>query len=162
MVNDIGASVSGEGRDAGPAQKVVDEIKAKGGTAVVPGTTLLSTGEQLVWTPAANANGSALNAFTIVAWDGALASGTAIQVKVAVAAVNDAPVAVNDTVAVSEDTATSGLGATLASGLASSYLPGRDGLRGQRNLPDAAGRRRPGRSPGRVLPLRRLQPVERS
>ena len=34
VVNDIGASVSGEGRDAGPAQKVVDEIKAKGGTAV--------------------------------------------------------------------------------------------------------------------------------
>ncbi len=34
VVNDIGASVSGEGKDAGPAQKVVDEIKAKGGTAV--------------------------------------------------------------------------------------------------------------------------------
>jgi NAD(P)-dependent dehydrogenase (short-subunit alcohol dehydrogenase family) len=33
VVNDIGASVHGEGRDAGPAQKVVDEIKAKGGTA---------------------------------------------------------------------------------------------------------------------------------
>ena len=34
VVNDIGASVSGEGKDAGPAQKVVEEIKAKGGTAV--------------------------------------------------------------------------------------------------------------------------------
>ena len=34
VVNDIGASVSGEGKDAGPAQKVVDEIKAKGGQAV--------------------------------------------------------------------------------------------------------------------------------
>ena len=34
VVNDIGASVSGEGHDAGPAQKVVDEIKAKGGIAV--------------------------------------------------------------------------------------------------------------------------------
>ncbi len=34
VVNDIGASVSGEGQDAGPAQKVVEEIKAKGGTAV--------------------------------------------------------------------------------------------------------------------------------
>ena len=34
VVNDIGASVSGEGKDAGPAQKVVDEIKAKGGAAV--------------------------------------------------------------------------------------------------------------------------------
>jgi NAD(P)-dependent dehydrogenase (short-subunit alcohol dehydrogenase family) len=34
VVNDIGASVAGEGRDAGPAQKVVDEIKAAGGQAV--------------------------------------------------------------------------------------------------------------------------------
>jgi NAD(P)-dependent dehydrogenase (short-subunit alcohol dehydrogenase family) len=34
VVNDIGASVSGEGRDAGPAQKVVDEIRAAGGEAV--------------------------------------------------------------------------------------------------------------------------------
>ena len=34
VVNDIGASVSGEGKDAGPAQKVVDEIKARGGHAV--------------------------------------------------------------------------------------------------------------------------------
>ena len=34
VVNDIGASVHGEGRDAGPAQKVVEEIRAAGGTAV--------------------------------------------------------------------------------------------------------------------------------
>ena len=34
VVNDLGTSVSGEGSDAGPAQKVVDEIRAKGGTAV--------------------------------------------------------------------------------------------------------------------------------
>ncbi|MGM0585986.1 MAG: SDR family NAD(P)-dependent oxidoreductase [Pseudomonadota bacterium] len=34
VVNDIGASVSGEGEDAGPAQKVVEEIKAAGGEAV--------------------------------------------------------------------------------------------------------------------------------
>src|SRR6185369_13583729 len=34
VVNDIGSSVSGEGKDTGPAQKVVEEIKAKGGTAV--------------------------------------------------------------------------------------------------------------------------------
>ncbi|MGH8745483.1 MAG: SDR family NAD(P)-dependent oxidoreductase [Burkholderiales bacterium] len=33
LVNDLGASVSGEGKDAGPAQKVADEIKAAGGTA---------------------------------------------------------------------------------------------------------------------------------
>ncbi len=34
VVNDIGASVSGEGKDSGPAQRVVDEIRAKGGEAV--------------------------------------------------------------------------------------------------------------------------------
>ncbi|HLS86809.1 MAG TPA: SDR family NAD(P)-dependent oxidoreductase [Burkholderiales bacterium] len=34
VVNDIGASVHGEGRDAGPAQKVVDQIRAAGGHAV--------------------------------------------------------------------------------------------------------------------------------
>ena len=33
LVNDLGASVDGEGRDAGPAQAVVDEIKALGGQA---------------------------------------------------------------------------------------------------------------------------------
>ena len=33
VVNDVGASVSGEGRDAGPAQRVVDEIAAAGGEA---------------------------------------------------------------------------------------------------------------------------------
>lgn len=34
VVNDIGTSTSGEGQDAGPAQKVVEEIKAAGGQAV--------------------------------------------------------------------------------------------------------------------------------
>src|SRR5687767_1443987 len=34
LVNDIGTSVKGEGRDAGPAQKVDDEIRSLGGTAV--------------------------------------------------------------------------------------------------------------------------------
>ncbi len=34
VVNDVGASVSGEGQDAGPAQKVADEIRAMGGNAV--------------------------------------------------------------------------------------------------------------------------------
>ena len=34
VVNDIGASVKGEGTDAGPAQKVVDEILNAGGAAV--------------------------------------------------------------------------------------------------------------------------------
>ena len=33
IVNDVGASVSGEGNDVGPAQRVVDEIRAAGGAA---------------------------------------------------------------------------------------------------------------------------------
>jgi len=33
LVNDVGASVSGEGNDVGPAQQVVDEIRAAGGAA---------------------------------------------------------------------------------------------------------------------------------
>ena len=35
VVNDIGASVSGEGNDASPGQQVVDEIRARGGEAVL-------------------------------------------------------------------------------------------------------------------------------
>lgn len=34
VVNDIGTSITGEGKDVGPAQKVVDEIRANGGQAV--------------------------------------------------------------------------------------------------------------------------------
>ena len=34
VVNDIGASLEGEGHDTGPAQKVVEEITARGGLAV--------------------------------------------------------------------------------------------------------------------------------
>jgi len=34
VVNDLGTSVAGEGASAGPAQKVVDEIKARGGEAI--------------------------------------------------------------------------------------------------------------------------------
>ena len=75
----------------------------KNGQAVAAGTTLLSSGENLVWTPVANANGT-LNAFTVKAWDGALASATAVQVKVAVTAVNDLPVLAPITKSGSEDT----------------------------------------------------------
>jgi len=34
VVNDLGTSVNGEGSDASPAQQVVDEIRAAGGTAI--------------------------------------------------------------------------------------------------------------------------------
>jgi VCBS repeat-containing protein len=75
----------------------------KGGLAVDAGTTLLGTGESLVWTPAANANGT-LSAFTIKMWDGTTTSATAIQVQVTVTATNDAPLAIADVYTTTEDT----------------------------------------------------------
>jgi len=42
VVNDIGAALDGSGGDAGPAQQVVDEIKAAGGAAIA---STLSVGE---------------------------------------------------------------------------------------------------------------------
>lgn len=52
----------------------------KSGVSVTPGTTLLASGESLVWTPAAASAGT-LNAFTVKAWDGNDASTTAVQVR---------------------------------------------------------------------------------
>jgi NAD(P)-dependent dehydrogenase (short-subunit alcohol dehydrogenase family) len=40
VVNDVGASLDGSGTDAGPAQSVVDEIKAAGGEAVASTLTV--------------------------------------------------------------------------------------------------------------------------
>jgi len=42
VVNDIGADPDGRGRDPGPAEEVVAEIRAGGGTAVVDGTDVAS------------------------------------------------------------------------------------------------------------------------
>ncbi|MEJ8810974.1 SDR family NAD(P)-dependent oxidoreductase [Variovorax ureilyticus] len=44
VVNDIGAAVDGEGRNAGPAQQVVDEIHALGGEAVPSTDTVAEAG----------------------------------------------------------------------------------------------------------------------
>src|SRR5439155_8314684 len=63
----------------------------KSGAAVVPGSTLLSAGQSLVWTPAAGVYGSAVNGFTVKAYDGALASASPVQVSVAVANLNTPP-----------------------------------------------------------------------
>jgi NAD(P)-dependent dehydrogenase (short-subunit alcohol dehydrogenase family) len=43
VVNDLGGSMEGDGADAGPAQKVVEEIRAAGGEAVAD-THDVSTG----------------------------------------------------------------------------------------------------------------------
>jgi len=40
VVNDLGGSAEGEGRDAGPAQEVVNEIRAGGGNAVANGDSV--------------------------------------------------------------------------------------------------------------------------
>jgi NAD(P)-dependent dehydrogenase (short-subunit alcohol dehydrogenase family) len=57
VVNDVGASVSGEGKDVGPAQKVADEIKAKGGVAVA------STDSVAEWDAANRIIKTAIDAF---------------------------------------------------------------------------------------------------
>lgn len=57
VVNDIGASVSGEGQDAGPAQKVVNEIVAQGGSAVANTDSVAS------WESANRIVQSAIDAF---------------------------------------------------------------------------------------------------
>ena len=103
----LGAASNTNDVDGGSLQFRIEGVSSgvltKGGTAVVPGTTLLGAGESLVWTPAANANGT-LNAFTVRAWDGSLASATAVQVQVQVAAVNDAPtLAVLSNITTNED-----------------------------------------------------------
>ncbi|MFH1731732.1 MAG: Ig-like domain-containing protein [Planctomycetota bacterium] len=68
-----------------PVSFLIDSVSAgtltKGGVAVVPGTTLLSAGESLVWTPPAATSG-VIEAFKVKASDGALLSGTAVPVSV--------------------------------------------------------------------------------
>ncbi|RZI44816.1 DUF4347 domain-containing protein [Herbaspirillum sp. HC18] len=72
------------------------KIGASAGTATAwaAGTNdTIDATHSAYWTPAADANGSGLNAFTIVAKDnGGAESASAVQVKADVSAVNDAPV----------------------------------------------------------------------
>jgi len=57
LVNDLGTSVKGEGASSGPAQKVVDEIRAAGGTAAA------STDSVADWSSANRIVQAALDAF---------------------------------------------------------------------------------------------------
>ena len=57
LVNDIGTSVKGEGRDAGPAQQVVDLIRQQGGIAVA------NTDSVAEWESANRIISSAVDAF---------------------------------------------------------------------------------------------------
>lgn len=63
---------------------------SKGGAPAGAGTTL-GPGESIAWVPPANAYGT-LEAFTVVAWDGAAPSASPLPVRIVVAAANDAPV----------------------------------------------------------------------
>lgn len=57
VVNDLGSSTTGEGADAGPAQQVVDEIRAAGGKAVA------STDSVATWESANKIVNTAVEAF---------------------------------------------------------------------------------------------------
>ncbi|MEI6196376.1 MAG: hypothetical protein WCS42_18820, partial [Verrucomicrobiota bacterium] len=72
-------------------EQVLSGTLTKNAAPVVPGSTLLGSGEELVWTPAVNAYGPALAAFKVTAYDGTLTSVPAVPVTVSVTNVNDAP-----------------------------------------------------------------------
>jgi NAD(P)-dependent dehydrogenase (short-subunit alcohol dehydrogenase family) len=57
VINDIGASVAGEGRDVGPAQQTVEDVRARGGQAVA------STDSVTTWTSANAIVKTAIDAF---------------------------------------------------------------------------------------------------
>ena len=71
-------------------ESVLGGTLTKNGSPVTAGSTSVGAGESLVWTPPTSASGS-LDAFTVVAYDGALYSAATKSVKVSVGAVNDAP-----------------------------------------------------------------------
>ena len=48
VVNDLGASVSGQGGDAGFAQRVVDEIRAAGGQAAASTDRMISASTRMM------------------------------------------------------------------------------------------------------------------
>jgi PKD repeat protein len=65
-------------------ERVVAGTLTKGGTPVVPGQTLVGSGDTLVWIPPGDRAG-VLDAFEVRAWDGALASDAATTLRVDVA-----------------------------------------------------------------------------
>ena len=48
----------------------------------MPGSTVFTTGDTLTWTPANGVTGSAINAFTVSAFDGQLTSSPPVQVSI--------------------------------------------------------------------------------
>ncbi|NBP24797.1 MAG: hypothetical protein EBU81_09675, partial [Proteobacteria bacterium] len=86
------ASVPNNGLPYFRVDSVTTGTLTKSGVAVTAGSTLLGPNESLVWRPATDANGT-LNAFTVRSAnsDGSQISMAAVQVRVDVAAQNDAP-----------------------------------------------------------------------
>ena len=82
---------------------------------------------KFLWTPAANANGAALNAFTVKAFDGEKSSDLTVQVSVAVTPVNDQPVLADTMLsmtAVAEDAAAPANGNTTAGNVITDFVGG--------------------------------------
>lgn len=69
---------------------VVNGTLTKDGNPVVPGVTLLSSGESLVWRTPQDLSGQ-FNAFTVVAYDGKKESTPPVMVKIYALPVNDPP-----------------------------------------------------------------------
>jgi hypothetical protein len=84
-------------------EEVVVGTLTQNGQPVVLGETLIRPHAPVVWTPPANANGNIV-AFRVRAYDGSLASANAVDVPIALAPVNDAPVTKDSTSDGTEDT----------------------------------------------------------
>ena len=71
-------------------ESVTGGTLTKDGLPAIPGVTLLAVGEEFEWTPPENGNGT-IEAFTVKAFDGDLASVETVGINVFVSPVNDAP-----------------------------------------------------------------------
>jgi hypothetical protein len=84
-------------------EQVLSGTLTQNGQPIVPGQTLVTANQSVIWTPPANQNGD-IAAFTVRAWDTIAASATPVTVSVRVNPINDAPVAQTFTGTTPEDT----------------------------------------------------------
>ena len=71
-------------------ENVLSGSLRKGNEAIAPGSTLISSGESVAWNPPPNAHGT-LDAFSVRAFDGGMASDRDVVVRIVTAPVNDPP-----------------------------------------------------------------------
>ena len=90
------------GNDTDPDIATGDSLSVASVAGAINGTAVLNEDGTVTFTPKANFNGTA--SFTYRAQDEAGALGKTTKVTLTVAAVNDAPTAVNDSFTVTEDT----------------------------------------------------------